>query len=102
MIKLLQRFEKKELIISEQAYFKNNFKRYYAKKNARGKMEFWAHSTTPSGTQFTLDYKESYYLGKFDNGWLKPDNFYQLPWDVQRSASRLFTEFMQRVDNGLN
>lgn len=104
MIKFLQRFQLEQIkIVSEKAYFKNNFKRYYVKRNSRGEIYFWAHQTIPKDTQLTFDDKESYYLGQYtrEKGWIKPENYYQLAWDVQRSGSRLFTDFIKDQDNSL-
>lgn len=81
-------FKKKLRIVKETAYFKRDFKRYYAKEMTDGTTEFWCHLTiAPSFTEN----KKSYYLGKWDDREIiQCDEFYELPWNVQKGALRLF------------
>lgn len=80
--------------IGEWAYFKYNFRRYWHKKSKNGEVEFWCHPTKLVPDCFLKEVNESYFLGKVSGGQIvKPENFYQLPWDVQKGALRLFQEY---------
>lgn len=79
-------FKKKKIKV-EKVYFKHNFKRYYIKEMGDGTCEFWCYLTIQPTF---VETKKSYYLGKYDGEIVKCDEFYQLPWDVQKGASRLF------------
>lgn len=68
---------------SEERYFKHTFKVYVARKFSDQRLELWAISTIKIG--------EQWFLGLVKNGILtKPDNFYMLPWDVQKQSERLY------------
>lgn len=83
---ILSLFRSKK-VRNEIPYFRNNFKRYYAKEMEDDTVEFWCHLVRERGWG---DDRSAYYLGKYDTEIIRAEDFYRLPWDVQRSAERLF------------
>lgn len=78
----------------QEAYFKRSFKRYFASKEPK-EWKLWARSTEKEGVEW--------YLGSFDPVSRKIErstDFYVLPWDVQKSAERLFHWVVTGEDPG--
>jgi hypothetical protein len=65
----------------QQTMFKSNFKLYIIKP-LKSELTLWAHC---------LKTETDYYLGRFNGkSIVMADKFYNLPWDVQKGAERLF------------
>lgn len=65
----------------ERKYFRSNFRAYVAKNGSREGCELWAVSLTDD---------EDIYLGRLRSGAVeRVEDYYNLPWDVHRSAERL-------------
>ena len=87
-------------IVSEQAFFRRQFMRYYAKIQKSGEVQFWSHKTEQHGFRNSMSEKMSYYLGKYENDRIvRQEDFYQLPYHIQLGAERLFEEFLQTLED---
>ena len=76
--------------MEEKAHFKYFFQRYWHKRNKKtGLIEFWCFPSIKNQYE-----SGDYFLGKLINGEIiKADNFYQLPWVIQKGAIRLFEKY---------
>ncbi len=108
MLEMIEKvFKKKEVqssYIEERAFFKMNFWRFYMKRRkGNSSLEFWAHLTIPYGSragEHILHEEGDFYIGKVkDEDWIKPKNFYTLPWNVQQGGDKLYHVYLKERKN---